>query len=647
MDPFAIQIPAEREPIHRVARRFSLARQRGYEILDYETEGKSGAAYLGVSIKPIFFRIFFLILTGWFFIFSLRAADLQISQGDRFRGLAEGNRIRQEKIMPRRGLFFDSRGQPLVENAPFLILAVRPIDFPRSPEARQEFIDRLEMVGLDYRPIIELAEKHRYQAEWLPIRENLLPQEAVDLAVKFRDFSFLSIQIQTRRRYRLDQSLSLSHLVGYLGKLTDEELTTRNKDRYRGDDFIGRTGLEASYEEVLRGRIGLRQIEVDALGREKEVLAKEDPVHGLDLILSLDLDLQAKAEEILVKTLKAAGKKRGAIVMLDPKNGEIRALVSWPAFDSNQFSFGLGKKEYETLINDPDQPLFNRALAGTYPSGSIIKPIWATAALVEGIITPQTTVLSTGGLEISRWFFPDWKEGGHGLVDVYRAVAESVNTFFYYLSGGYGRFEGLGPDKMAQWARRFGLGLATGIDLKGESNGLIPTRDWKESERGEPWYIGDTYHLAIGQGDLLVTPLQMAVATATLANGGKIIQPRLVRSQKGPGGEINQKPRILFDSVASPETLAIVVKAMRQAVTAGSARLLADLPWPVAGKTGTAQWRRNYSPHAWFVGFTPLDQPKLVISVLVEEGGEGSALAVPLAKEILAWWMSLDRDKSN
>ena len=289
---------------------------------------------------------------------------------------------------------------------------------------------------------------------------------------------------------------------------------------------------------------------------------------------------------------------------------------------------------------DPNAPLFSRAWAGSFPSGSVIKPIIAAAAFSEGLINRQTTFFSSGGLQINTWFFPDWKAGGHGVTNVVKALAESVNTFFYIIGGGYENFVGLGLEKISEYLKKFGLANTVGIDLPGETAGFIPSREWKEDVKKERWYIGDTYNLSIGQGDLLVTPLQVANYTAIIANGGTSYQPHLVKRMINAETKekIDIAPRIIEKNVLPDSILSIVREGMRATITSGSAQSLNSLPVAVAGKTGTAQWSSKYSPHAWFTGFAPYDDPQIVLTILIEEGGEGSHVAVPVAREVFGWW---------
>jgi penicillin-binding protein 2 len=320
---------------------------------------------------------------------------------------------------------------------------------------------------------------------------------------------------------------------------------------------------------------------------------------------------------------------RGALVALDPHDGAVLAAASLPAYDNNIFSGGVSSTVYQTLVQNPDQPLFPRAWAGTYPSGSTVKVVIAAAALAEKLITPHTSFLSTGGIRVGAWFFPDWSASGHGVTDVRRAIAWSVNTFFYTVGGGHGSFSGLGVERLSAWMRKFGLGQKTGVDLPAEAEGFVPSPEWKEKTKGERWFVGDTYNLSIGQGDLLVTPLQVAVYSAAVANGGRKVTPHVAADTN-----LADPPRVI-----EAEVVDVVRLGMRECVATGSCRALSDLPFPVAGKTGTAQWHSEKKTHAWFTSFAPFDRPEVVVTVLLEEGGEGSSVAVPVAREVLnAWW---------
>ena len=399
-------------------------------------------------------------------------------------------------------------------------------------------------------------------------------------------------------------------------------------------------GIEYFWENELKGVNGKKQIEVNTWGKEKKIINYEPAEDGHNLVLSLNADLQMKLEEIIIKNLQKLKVSKSSAVVMNPNNGEILAMVSIPSYDNNAFARGITNKEYQDLISNSDNPLFNRCISGEYPSGSTFKPIVSAAALEEGIINEHTSFNSVGGISIGQWFFPDWRAGGHGTTDVRRAIAESINTFFYYIGGGYQDFTGLGVDRIVEYSKLFGLGAQLGVDLAGEAGGFLPSKKWKEETKGERWYIGDTYHLAIGQGDILATPLQVAAFTAVFANGGALYRPHLVKqildSDDKNIADINEAP--VRDNFIADYNIEIVRQGMRRTVTAGSARSLQSVPVTVAGKTGTAQWSSKKNHHAWFTGFAPYDNPEIVITILVEEGGEGSDAAVPIAKEFLEWY---------
>jgi penicillin-binding protein 2 len=356
-------------------------------------------------------------------------------------------------------------------------------------------------------------------------------------------------------------------------------------------------------------------------------------------MMTIDGGLQDTLDAALNRMIEHLHVPGGAAVALDPRTGEVLALVSRPSFDPNIFTTGATPDTIQAIFSDPRQPLFFRAVSGTYPSGSSIKPVVAAAGLTEGVITPQTTVLSTGGIQVGPNFFPDWKKGGHGVTDVRRALAESINTFFYYVGGGFENFVGLGVDRLVHYFQIFGLGAKLGIDVPNEAAGFIPTSDWRQRSDAPHWYLGDTYHLTIGQGYISVTPLQVASYTAAVANGGKLFKPYLVRSILNPDGSVakEMKPELIRMTV-DDRFLSVVREGMRQAVTTGSAKALNDLPVAVAAKTGTAQFGSENKTHAWLTAFAPYNNPEIAITVLVESGGEGGFAALPVAKEGLAWY---------
>lgn len=628
-----------------------------------------------------YLKYFVLIFIVALAILITRAAWLQIIKNDYYRVLAEENRLRAEMIEPKRGIIYTSDMQPLVRNKANFVLYVRPIDLPKNDLARDNLLRQIsaalegqsldainsqsvdaEMSASDLVTIVadndsfhalkeavsqvKIGSLESYQP--LFIADNIEYEKAMRIALELPNWPGVFLSNKIRREYVVGSAdsapqilgeSSLSHILGYTGKINDQELKYFGPD-YSLIDYVGKMGIEYSWEKELKGQAGRKNIEVDALGRQKKIINEVPAVDGSNLQLSLNLALQQKVEEIAKAYLEKAGLRRASVIIMNPNNGEILALVSLPAYDNNLFARGISQDEYDNFLNDEDRPLFNRAVSGEFPSGSTIKPIFAAAALEEKVITENTSFISTGGLRIGEWFFPDWKAGGHGVTDVRSALAWSVNTFFYYIGGGYGDFKGLGLSGLVKYSLLFGLGEKTGIDLPGEGGGFVPTRDWKEQVKKEPWYIGDTYHFAIGQGDVIVTPLQVANYTAAIANGGTLYQPRLVSKILGSGNSVIEEisPQVIRTNFISPDNLRIVREGMRETVTIGSARSMSILPVEVAGKTGTAQWSTKKSPHAWFIGFAPYDNPTVVIAVLVEEGIEGSAIAVPIAKDILNWY---------
>lgn len=580
-----------------------------------------------------------------------RLTYLQGIRGGQYFAAAEGNRIRLHVIQAKRGLMYDRSMRPLVTNATSFAINVLPNDLPRQPAERDRVLQSIAaLADISLTDIYAtLDEYKKYSFEALTLAEGIPIETALRLQIASTELPGIRIEASTERSYvnlyapvTTSTPNSLAHIIGYVGKLTKDELEKKYALGYTPSDRIGKTGIEASYEDFLRGTYGRRKVEVDVSGRERLVLAEELPTPGRHVVLGIDLEWQRVLENALRKTLQAANAKRAAAVVLDPQTGVIRALVSLPAYDNNDFIHGIHVDRYTALTEDPNRPLFPRAISGTYPSGSTIKPLIAAAALAEGRITEQTSVLSTGGIEVGQWFFPDWKAGGHGITNVIKALAESVNTFFYIIGGGHKNQEGLGVETITRYLRAFGLAEPLGIDIPGEAAGFLPSPSWKENTKKERWYIGDTYNLSIGQGDVLVTPLQLASSVAMIANGGTRYRPHLVERVVDPiTGEVQPvEPQITGDVSVRPEQLAIVRRGMRACVERGSCRALANLSVDVAGKTGTAQWSQTKEPHAWFTGYAPASQPEIAFAIIIEEGGEGSKTAVPVAQEFLTYWSS-------
>ncbi len=632
---------------------------------DKEVVGRTFNVKKLLPIK-LFVLFFLLVLAG-------RTAWLQVAKGAHYAGLAEGNRLRIENIEPKRGIIYDNQNRPLVRNKANFVLSLRPIDLPKDDLERDKLLRYLshviddlsetQVVAADSSfnlvsdgPSFQLMQdalakvRPRSLEAYQPIfiTDNIPYDQALRLILERDSLPGVIIDTKIRREYPFtasnnDGSLpdlsSLAHVLGYTGKITEEALK-RLGGQYSLIDYVGKTGLEYYWEKELKGINGRKNIEVDALGRRKKVVSEVAPTAGYNLQLSLDLDLQRQAEVVTKSWLDKTKTARASVIIMNPNNGQILALVSLPAYDNNQFAGGISQEDYDKFLADENNPLFNRAISGEVPSGSTIKPVVAAAALQEKVVSENTSFLSNGGLRIGQWFFPDWKAGGHGTTDVRKALAESVNTFFYYVGGGYQDFTGLGVDRLVKYMRLFGLGEKTGIDLNGESAGFVPSQDWKEKTKNEAWYIGDTYHISIGQGDIITTPLQVANFTAAVANGGRLYQPTLVKALLSEDNQVIRsiEPKIIRQGFIDGYNLQVVREGMRQTVTAGSARSLSVLPVAAAGKTGTAQWSSKKANHAWFTGFAPYEQPEITITVLVEEGREGSEVAVPIAREILAWY---------
>ncbi|MDO8559580.1 MAG: penicillin-binding protein 2 [bacterium] len=613
---------------------------------DFSEAGPVGAGYLGASLPLGRIRIWIAIFTLVITLFGARAAYLQIVEGQRYRQLADGNRIRILTIPAQRGMLSDRFGQPLVSHTPNLRLQVVPVDLPKAPGDREFLVAELaQLTGVPPEELRRtLAGLDELSYEPVVMKENLSHDQAIALVLLSSRAPAVKLDVASRRQYLNENVQSLSHVLGYLGKIGPSETSEARARGYELSDSLGKAGLEQALEDVLRGRKGREQIEVDARGQRKEVINFEPPTAGSDIVLTIDAGAQQALEAALRRALGAHPPGQGVGIAMDPRNGEILALVSLPTFDNNWFARGILPSEFSSLADDSQRPLFNRAIQGAYPPGSTIKPVIAAAALQENVVTERTTVFSSGGIRVNQWFFPDWKAGGHGSTNLTSALAESVNTYFYYIGGGYDSFSGLGVTRLHDYLTRAGFGKPLNIELLGEASGLVPTPAWKEQAIGQPWYIGDTYHLSIGQGDLLATPIQVSAATAMIANGGTLYRPHLVRERKPADAPLGtrQQPVPLASGVFSAEHLAAVRRGLRQAVKTGSARALSASPLSVAGKTGTAQWSSTRPNHAWFTGYAPADDPQIVITILVEEGGEGSAAAVPVANEFLSWW-SIER----
>ncbi len=596
--------------------------------------------YLGTSFTKKSKFIFFAIILFSYMVIFFKMTSLQIVHGEKYREQAQGNRERVLPLASERGLIFDRNGNELTKNIPSFSLVLIPQELPRSLEERESVIQKLSLItdqnDSDIRNL--LKEYGSYSYESIVIQEDIDYNTALLLQIQSSDLPGISIQRGSKRLYLLGETTA--HVLGYQGKLNRSELDTLYSKGYLPSDAIGKSGLEKYYETELRGNYGKQTIEVNALGKEQSVLSQDAPLPGKHLTLSLDSTMQTQLEKIMKIEMEKMGKNKGAAVVMNPKNGEILALVSLPSFDNNDFSGGISKEKYALYLENTNGPLFNRVFGGKYPSGSTIKPVIAAAALQENIIQPSTSFLSTGGIRVGTSFFPDWQGGGHGVTDVRKSLAQSVNTFYYYIGGGFEKFEGLGIDRIESYLKKFYFSSSLGIDLPGEIQGFVPSRQWKEQEKNERWYVGDTYNVSIGQGDLLVTPLQIAEMTTLFANRGTLYKPHIVKTITDPVSKQKEEiqPVILAKDIVDQSAIDTVRLGMKDCVEYGSCRRLSSLPFASAGKTGTAQWNKSKPNHAWFTSFAPFENPEIVITVLVEEGEEGSRIAVPIVAEFYKWW---------
>jgi penicillin-binding protein 2 len=582
---------------------------------------------------------------------ALQLINLQIIQGDEFKRRAEINALREIPLPSSRGLVVDRNGQPLVQNSARFSAAILPGDLPERGEAAvyrllsgvinvpPEEIDRKVLEGVES------------QGEFSPavIKEDIDRDSALVLMELAPHAPGLQVITEPSRRY-LSGSL-LSHVLGYTGPISAEEHAELQDDGYLMQDFIGKTGVEAQYESVLRGQPGKKLIEVDAGGRELEVISERRPIDGSNLVLSIDLDLQRRAAEVLNEY--AGASDNAAAAVMDVKTGELLAMVSQPGFDNNIFSGPLSNESLAALVDSPGKPLVNHLIADRYAPGSTFKTIVGAGALQEGVAAPYTTITSRGYITVENEFdpnvvyvYPDWAT--LGALDFYGGIAMSSNVYFYYLAGGKPDegFRGLGEDKVAQYARAFGFGEPTGVDLPGESPGLVPDAAWKEANIGEPWTLGDTYNFGIGQGYVAATPLQVLSAISAVANGGDLLTPHVVKELKDSHGktlEVTQ-PALKNQVPIDEANLGTLRAAMRQSVTNGVARQAAIAGVEVAGKTGTAEFgprlsNGKYETHGWFVGFAPYNDPQIAIVVFTQRGSGGND-ASPAAAKILDFYFN-------
>jgi penicillin-binding protein 2 len=574
---------------------------------------------LAVAVTILFF---FLLLRLWY---------LQIVKAETFQNLSESNRLRLVPVAASRGTILDRNGAVLVDNSPSFSVAV----LPQEVTDRDALIERLAgLIGADPAELKEKWEKGSKRNKYQPIiLASGISRDQLEILEENRLFlPGLDVEMHPIREY--PHGLLGSHLFGHLGEMTEQEIGSTRFKGYNPGDYVGKSGIERSWETDLHGADGGRQIEVDAMGRFLRTVSEKSPTTGNSLVLTIDLELQKLTEA-------AFGEQAGAAVALDVNTGEILAFVSNPGFDPALFAGKLSSVQWKGYLEDKRHPLENKALKGQYPPGSTFKIIMALAGLEEGLIDEDTTVHCSGSYKFGNRAFGCWNRHGHGAVNLRRALRESCDVYFYRLG------ERLGVDRIARYSKMLGLGATYGIGLENEKGGLIPTSEWKERRFGKKWFSGETLSVAIGQGYVLATPIQLAVMTATVANHGTIFRPHLVKKVVSPEGKVLREysPEVVARAPIRQENWSAVTRGLSAVVnepggTGGRARLSEVR---VAGKTGTSQVVKlqkgsglyQYRDHALFVAFAPVEKPEIAVAVVVEHGEHGGSAAAPIAGRIL------------
>jgi penicillin-binding protein 2 len=564
-------------------------------------------------------------------VLLLRLWFLQIVKGDFYYEQAESNRIRPVKIRPPRGVIYDRSGRPMVENVLTFDISLVPEDAQNLDETIALLAPIVKMKPDAIRAELAAAAAVRTKYEPVKIREEAPWDEVAFVEAHQDDLPGVIVEPEHRRHYPYGGLAS--HQFGYIGKVSRQQ---RKQEQAELGLLVGQSGLEKTYEKLLQGGPGRRMIQVNAAGRKVKDLGIEEPTHGIDLYLTIDLDAQRAAEEAL-------GDRAGAVVAMDPKSGEVLALVSHPNYDPNLFPRGIAPKDWVRLSNNPSHPLYNRAIQSVYPPGSTFKVVVSLAGLASGIIKPDDEVTCKGFVKSGKKTFRCWKKDGHGTLSFHRGLVESCDVYFYTMG------DRIGFDRVARYARDLGLAAVTGIPLADEKKGLMPTADWKKQQIKEPWYPADNYMNSIGQGFVLVSPIQNCQVISAVANGGDFYQPRLLKKSRDreTGAETVYAPKRMRRFAFDPKVLEEVRKALIGVTSepGGTAHAAATPLGVVAGKTGTAQvisqkfagmkLTSKTEDHAWFIAYAPADDPKIAVSVIVEHGGHGGGAAAPVARKVM------------
>jgi penicillin-binding protein 2 len=591
------------------------------------------------------YKYFLIVLGAAFLLIAARLWHLQVIKGSDLRRLSENNRIRLRETPADRGMLLDREGRVLADNRPSFEVLLVPEDIRENPEVLVSVGEILKMPLKEIQDKLQ-APRHRPPFGPVKIKSDMDWKELALLESNRVHLPGVFVDVRSRRTYRYGPLAS--HLIGHIGEIDESELRRSNGASYRMGAIVGKSGVEVQWEAELRGVDGGRQVEVDALGREIKTLRRVEPLPGNNLYLTIDLDLQKAAEE-------AFQNNNGALMAMDPRTGRILAMVSKPAFDPRDFAGNFSHEDWNALVNHPDHPLQNRNIQGQYPPGSVFKIITAIAGLESGVITPTTPLVCTGTYPYGNRDFRCWKEEGHGTLTLHRAIVESCDIYFYQVG------LKVGVDRIAKYAHEFGLGRKTGIAYPQEKPGTVPSTSWKRRHLGTPWYSGETLSLAVGQGYITTTPLQLLLLTSAIANGGKLHIPQIVeRIEDIHGIPIMEFPPLEVGDVnVSPATMQFIREALKGAVNephaTGWACALQGIT--VAGKTGTAQVIRlpkdfkrgdmdqmplKLRDHAWFIAFAPFEAPRIAIVILVEHGGFGGAAAAPIAKKVIEKYLTME-----
>jgi len=598
------------------------------------------------SVVAIFFT---LIL---FSVLIFRLFFLQITSHEHFSTLSQNNRVSVQAIPPTRGLIYDRNGIILAENLPSYTLQIIPEQAENIEILLKELSLLINLREIDIEKFKkEVRRKRRFKG--IPLRFRLTDEEVAIVSVNLHRLPGVEIKAQLSRFYPYGKETA--HVVGYVGRINEKELKKLPATNYSGTNHTGKLGIEKSYEALLHGQVGYQKVETNVRGRVLRVLERSNPVPGNDLYLNLDINLQKVA-------IEAFENKRGALVAINPENGQLLAMVSMPDYDANLFVNGIDSKTYNALNTSWERPLFNRTVLGGYPPGSTVKPFYALAGLELNVIQLDHQIFCPGYYQLKgkAHKYRDWKKWGHGKTDITKSIVQSCDVFYYDLA-----FQ-MGINKMHKFMTEFGFGKKSGIDILGERSGLMPSKEWKKRVRKQVWFPGETVITGIGQGFMLVTPLQLALGTATLANGGQHFQPQLVSSIQRKDDPFPRRviPQVMRNiPITREENWQKVYYSMTEVIhgARGTARRLnkPDLRYKIAGKTGTAQvfsvaqdasykedeLEERLKDHALFMSFAPADNPKIAIAVVVENGGHGGSVAAPIAGKVIEAYLSQFSDE--